>query len=274
MKRLALALATVVGGTLLLSDPSDASVTATNGDTVTASGSWVRQEDASQVKAEDAKSGGATVVSREDGDRPSKPALHWSADFSAACVTGLPGVSITFYRNSDPVDIPACAGGAASPPRPSPVEAAYQAWYWETKLPSPTLATSPPAGAVTGLDLYLAIGGPQTMRYDVAAFGYDIRLDVTSVYDVDWGDPSPSNETPLGYAVTRGHRTQGGLWPNGDLRHQYIERGTVTVTVTQRWTARWSGGGQSGTIADRLGTSATLSFPVEEIVAVSRPVQP
>jgi len=88
------------------------------------------------------------------------------------------------------------------------------------------------------------------------------------VCDVDWGDPSPSNETQLGYSVTKGHRTRGGLWPNGDLRHQYILRGDVTIRVTQRWTAQWSGGGQSGTIADRLGTAARLTIPVQEIVAV------
>jgi len=154
------------------------------------------------------------------------------------------------------------------------MEAAYQAWYWQTTLPTPTLATSPPEGAVTGLDLYLAIGGPQTLSFDIKALGYDIHLAVTSVYDIDWGDPSPSNDTPIGYGVTKGHRTQGGLWPDGDLRHQYITRGDVTMKVTQRWTAKWSGGGQSGTIADRLGTAARRTIPVQEIQAVLGSVRP
>jgi len=167
---------------------------------------------------------------------------------------------------------PASPGAAAAPapPPPTPLEAAYQAWYWETKLPSPSLSTSPPDGAITGLDLYLSIGGPQTLTFDVPALGYMVHLDVASVYDVDWGDPKPDGSA-LGRAVTKGHTSQGGPYPSGDLRHQYIERGSATVKVTQRWTAQWSAGGQSGTIADRLGTNGTTTFPVHEIQAVLRP---
>lgn len=49
---------------------------------------------------------------------------------------------------------------------------------------------------------------------------------------------------------------------------QYIDRGEVTVEVTQKWTGRWSAGGESGVIADRLATSATRTIKVEEIQAV------
>jgi hypothetical protein len=157
-----------------------------------------------------------------------------------------------------------------SPPPPTPLEAAYHVWYWETELPSPTLSTSPPDGAITGLDLYLSIGGAQTMTYDVPALGYDVHLDVSSVYDVSWGDPRPDGSA-TGQAVTRNHKTRGGPYPSGDLRHQYVERGTATIEVTQKWTAQWSAGGQSGTIADRLFTNATITIPVQEIQAVLRP---
>lgn len=139
--------------------------------------------------------------------------------------------------------------------------------WWETTLPDPTMATSPPDGAITGLDLFLSIRGAQTLSFDVPSLGYVVHLEVTSTYDIDWGDPSPDGSA-LGAKVTRGHTTQGGPYPNGDLRHQYIERGSVTIAVTQRWTANWTAGGDSGTISDVLYTQASLSMPVQEIVAV------
>ena len=71
-----------------------------------------------------------------------------------------------------------------------------------------------------------------------------------------------------GAGLITGTTSQGGPYPNGDLRHQYIERGSPTIEVTQRWTARWSAGGQSGTIADRLFTTSSLVLPVDELQAV------
>jgi len=156
------------------------------------------------------------------------------------------------------------------PPPPTPAQAAYQAWFWQTTLPDPSPATSPPDGAITGLDCYLAIGGPQTLSLDAAALGFVIHFDITSVYDIDWGDPSPDGSA-LGRAVTTGHTTRGGPYPTGDLRHQYIQRGSATITVTQRWTATWSGGGESGTIADQLSTTSAITIPVQEIQALLVP---
>ncbi len=167
---------------------------------------------------------------------------------------------------------PAASAGArrsssSAPPPPTPADAAAQVWYWETILPDPSLATSPPDGAITGLDLYLSIGGPQNLTFDVPALGYAVNLEVSSVYDIDWGDPRP-DDSPRGQAVTRDHPTQGGPYPTGDLRHQYIDRGQVTITVTQKWTGRWSAAGESGTIADRLVTTTSRTIPVQEIQAV------
>ena len=199
------------------------------------------------------------------------PALFFVPGFGACSVGGVVWDGDPHGPAAPFPDCPAAAGGPATAHRaPTPLEAAYQVWYWQTKLPKPNVATSPPNGAVTGLDLYLSIGGEQTKVYDVPALGYMVHLEVTSVYDVYWGDPRPDGST-LGAAVTRGHRTQGGPYPGGDLRHQYIERGTATIEVVQRWTAQWSAGGQSGTIADRLATSAAITIPVQEIQAVLRP---
>ncbi len=175
---------------------------------------------------------------------------------------------VTFPDCPDPVTgtrRPPGSAGPAAPP--TAAEVAAQIWYWETLLPDPGLATSPPNGAITGLDLYLSIGGPQHLTFDVAALGYDVRIEATSVYDVDWGDPRPDS-SPHGEAVTEDHPNQGGPYPTGDLRHQYIDRGEVTITVTQKWTAQWTAGGESGTIEDRLVTSASRTIPVQEIQAI------
>jgi len=157
-------------------------------------------------------------------------------------------------------------GAAGRPALPSPREAALSVW-WQTTLPDPTMATSPPDGAITGLALFLQLGGPQTLTFDVPSLGHNVNLEVRSTYDIDWGDPSP-DRSALGAAVTRSHPTQGGLYPNGDLRHEYIERGNATITVTQRWTAHWTAGGESGTISDVLYTQASRTIPVQEIQAI------
>lgn len=88
--------------------------------------------------------------------------------------------------NLNNLSLPPCpdpvTGKPAVKPPPSPRDAAFQAWYWETTLPDPTLATSPPNGAITGLDLYLAIGGPQNLTFDIPALGYMVHLEVSSVW--------------------------------------------------------------------------------------------
>lgn len=168
--------------------------------------------------------------------------------------------------------LPSCpagpaGSGAPAPPPPTPLEAAYQAWYTEVVLPDPTLATNP-TRAITGLDTFLTVGGPQTVTWSGTALAHQVRLDVSSTYDIDWGDPRPDASQPNGRARITGTTSQGGPWPHGNLRHQYIERGPVTIQVAQRWTAHWSAGGQSGTLADRLLTTSSLVLPVEELQAV------
>lgn len=97
--------------------------------------------------------------------------------------------------------VPGCPGGSAragargAPAPPSPAEAALSAW-WETTLPDPTMATSPPGGAITGLDLFLSIGGPQALSFDVTSLGIPVHIDVHSTYDVDWGDPRRTARRP------------------------------------------------------------------------------
>ena len=60
-------------------------------------------------------------------------------------------------------------GGGGRPALPSPRDAALSVW-WQTTLPDPTMATSPPEGAITGLPLYLQLGGPQTLAFDAVSY--------------------------------------------------------------------------------------------------------
>jgi hypothetical protein len=258
--------------------PAEAGVRG-DGDTISADGAKTSRDDGAHSPAPDSPppspaAGGPRRAGRGRGDRLPAPIQIYRPGVGTCTINGssyvLSDATIETPEVVNPCPAAEGSGGAAPRPPPTPLEAAYQAWYWQTKLPSPSLATSPPDGAITGLDLYLSIGGAQTLTYDIPALGYNVHLDVTSVYDVHWGDPRPDTSA-TGRAVTRNHPTQGGPYPNGDLRHQYIERGTATIEVTQKWTAAWSAGGQSGTIADRLATSATVTIPIQEIQAVLRP---
>jgi hypothetical protein len=155
---------------------------------------------------------------------------------------------------------------APAAPPPTPFEGAYYAWLYIIDLPSPTASTQPEV-AITGLDTFLTIKGEQHIVRDVPALGYDIHFDITSVYDVDWGDPRPDGSSS-GAAITKDHHGQGGPYPYGDLRHQYIDRGSATITITQRWSATWSGGGDGGSLPDSVETTGNLTLPIQEIQAL------
>jgi len=154
---------------VLAAAPVNGQVATTDGRTLTAGGTRTSHDARNQSPAPGASSTGSG--GSQGGSGGPRAAMHWFAN-GFGCVTGHPS-----FRLGSSV-VPVCSG-APSAPGPSPMEAAYQAWYWQTTLPTPTLATSPPGGAVTGLDLYLSIGGPQTLAFDIKALGYDIHLAVT-----------------------------------------------------------------------------------------------
>ena len=166
--------------------------------------------------------------------------------------------------------MPLCPAAPGRPapvaPPPTPAEAAYYAWLYVIDLPSPTASTQPTT-AITGLDTFLTIRGPQSMVLDVPALGQQVHFDISSVYDIHWGDPRP-DPSPTGAAVTRNVRDQGGPYPSGTLRHQYIERGTARITITQRWSATWSAGGEGGSLPDSVETTGTLTLPIQELQAI------
>ena len=84
----------------------------------------------------------------------------------------------------------------------------------------------------------------------------------TGKYYVDWGDGT----------TTGPHSVEGGPWPDGQITHEYIHIGAYDVVVTERWTATWSFGSESGTL-DELRTVGRIDdFPVQQIQAVVAPV--
>ena len=211
---------------------------------------------------------GRVSASAGTSQRPSISFVRRAGDCRSAGI--VPPLGVGRFGEPGIGSLPICASTpgqpAQAPPPPTPLEAAYYAWLYVIDLPSPTASTQPAVG-ITGLDTFLTIQGEQRIVRDVTALGFDVHFDITSVYDVDWDDPRPDG-TKTGAAVTRNHRDQGGPYPHGTLRHQYIERGSASITITQRWSASWSAGGEGGTLPDSIETTGGLTLPIQEIQAV------
>ena len=131
--------------------------------------------------------------------------------------------------------------------------------YWQdVPLPTPEPHIAP-GRAITGMLAYLETRGTtsHTFTEPNTPFG-PLTITATGAYYVDWGDGT--NTGP--------HSQEGGPWPDGTITHEYIHIGTYDVVVTERWTATWSFGSQSGTL-DELRTVGRIDdFPVQQIQAV------
>ena len=77
-------------------------------------------------------------------------------------------------------------------------------------------------------------------------------------YYVDWGDGTHTGP----------HSAEGGPWPDGQITHEYIHIGAYDVVVTERWTATWSFGSESGTLSELRTVGRIEDFPVQQIQAV------
>jgi hypothetical protein len=141
---------------------------------------------------------------------------------------------------------------------PSPGELARD--FWDVRhLSSPVLKTVPD-DAIVGKRVYLQIGGPPNMTFDVPnPLGVAIAIEATSRYVVDWGDGSPPTTTT----------SQGGPWPHGDVTHVYdTATPAATIRVTQHWSAAWTAGrGAAGTL-ENLQTIGELIIRVDQLQPV------
>jgi len=183
---------------------------------------------------------------------------HWTHDQAYATRMG----GDNFSRRFDPqtgAPRPNCPADAGPIPTPQTIAAAT--WQAVKNLPVPTLESQPDF-AITGKKVYLQIHGTRTWSQVVDnPIGDDITITATSTYVVHWDDPSHPGDT-----VTA---SQGGPWPDGDVTHTYTDVAPERdITVTQRWTATWTAGGQSGTLTQLQTQSAPLRIEVRQLQAV------
>lgn len=157
-------------------------------------------------------------------------------------------------------DYPPCPAQPRAPGEPAPVETAAMiaARYWEQiplPKPKPTIA---PGRAITGKLAYLETKGEISHVYTNSTLVGPLQIQATGTYTIDWGDGT----------ITGPHSFEGQPWPDGKITHEYVKVGTYNVVVTEKWTAHWDLGGESGTLRT-LQTSGSISnFPVEQIQAV------
>jgi hypothetical protein len=155
-------------------------------------------------------------------------------------------------------DYPPCpaqpqAGGQAR--QLSPAE--YAARFWQdVPLPSPQPHIAP-GWAITGKLAYLETRGQLAHSYTRDTPIGLLSVNATGRYYVDWGD-----------GTTTGPHGEGGPWPDGRITHEYIDVGVYDVVVTERWTATWRLGAESGDLSELRTAGRIDDFPVEQIQAV------
>lgn len=140
---------------------------------------------------------------------------------------------------------------------PSPAGLLAESFWTEVPLPVP-IPHIAPGRAITGLPAYMETKGATTHRFGRSTPFGPMIIEATGTYQVDWGDGT----------TTGPHSAEGKAWPEGEIKHSYRDVGSYNVVVTQRWTATWSVGDESGQL-DGLSTAAGIAdFPVGQIQAV------
>ena len=132
--------------------------------------------------------------------------------------------------------------------------------YWEeVPLPKPRPQIAP-GRAITGKLAYLETRGETGHTYTNNTVFGPLEIVAKGAYTVDWGD----GET------TGPHAFEGKPWPDGRITHDYLDVGRYDIVVTERWTATWRLGGESGVLRALQTTGRIDDFPVEQIQAVVR----
>ncbi len=132
--------------------------------------------------------------------------------------------------------------------------------YWEeVPLPRPRPHIAPGWG-ITGKLAYLETNGELRQVYTNATPFGPLEIVATGRYVIDWGDGETSG--PFGF--------EGRPWPDGQITHEYVWTGHYDIVVTQRWTATWSLGGESGTLRELRTTGRIDDFEVRQVQAVIR----
>ena len=130
--------------------------------------------------------------------------------------------------------------------------------YWErVPLPKPQPVIAP-GRAITGKLAYLETRGEVGHTYTNDTVFGQLVIVATGSYTIDWGDGT----------TTGPHSFEGKPWPDGQITYDYLHVGSYDIVVTERWTATWRLGGQSGVLRTLQTTGRIDDFPVEQIQAV------
>jgi hypothetical protein len=159
-----------------------------------------------------------------------------------------------------PLEYPPCPEQATIPGQPVPVEtpSMIAMRYWE-RIPLPTPQPwVAPGRAITGKLAFLETRGQVGHTYTNDTVLGPLVIVATGTYMVDWGDGESSGP----------HVSEGRPWPDGQIVHEYQRVGTYNIVVTERWTATWRLGGESGVLRELRTTGRIDDFPVEQIQAV------
>jgi len=132
------------------------------------------------------------------------------------------------------------------------------AWQ-QASLPTPNPKIAP-GRAIVGKDAFLETRGQLHFAHRESTPLGELRIDAVGRYDVDWGDGERSGPFSI----------EGRPWPDGEIKHAYQRAGTYDVIITERWTATWRLGGESGTLLGAQTSGRIDDFPAQEIQAVIR----
>ncbi len=170
--------------------------------------------------------------------------------------TIVAGVSETDTHNIL-ASYPPCPAQPGSILVETPHRVAIRFWQ-DIPLPKPEPQIQP-GRAITGKFAYLETRGTtsHTFTQSDTPFG-PLRIVATGRYYVNWGDGT----------TTGPHPDEGAPWPDGRITHEYLRVGKYDVVVTERWTATWHFGAESGTLNELRTTGRIDDFPVEQIQAV------
>ncbi|HEX5265174.1 MAG TPA: hypothetical protein VFW24_00220 [Acidimicrobiales bacterium] len=156
---------------------------------------------------------------------------------------------------------PMCQGAPAAPAGPA-APAAIAAQFWSSQGENALVKPAPrirPGYAVTGKTAYLETGGTMAQVFNDPTGAGALQIQASGQFWVDWGDGTPL-QGPFD--------STGAPYPDGTITHVWSDTGSYAVTVYERWTARWSLAGQTGTLAGLRTVGQIPAFPVKELVSV------
>ena len=113
-------------------------------------------------------------------------------------------------------------------PGSDPEDMLQVVWLSEVCPPPPPtpIHMAPENSALTGMPGYLEIGGDNPAI--VTCLGEEITA--TARYVIRWGDGTTTETT-----------SQGGAYPDGDVRHTYADTGERVIVVEAYWRGEWNG---------------------------------